>query len=1197
MKKKLLSLLMALCMVVTLLPVSTLATEPTESAEHLDFAQFLKAVEDAGYNYDGHDVTVRWSPSSACTDSRGPDKHTCIVENKQPDGNNAQRLQKPNAQYQIFSGASNLSISNVNFVFEPADFTLCMNSTWGGTATADAIRNAEFQLLNTGDVTFTNCTFDKVIVSPFNSTTKSTFTGCDFSNIYDSYAIKDIHSADTEITGCTFDHCGGAIYLEGSTAKNTITITGNAFTDIDTYAANNKIGTRGLIQFSANGDYTNAMIAISGNSSTGEAAVLRQLNYTVNMSKVAQIIAQGNNDFAGELFTANSNGENDQLPAETAFPKGMTVYDGKEYYATMQAALTNIHQAEARTLWCKPGTNLGTMTHGHVCYDLTVYGNGAYISGGERDFELDTYNTGHSGEKYLSNDVNLAIYNLNGAAVWGQRNSSHTLTIYMEGCQNMNRVYLSGITGTNNITLKNCTFDGTQSGGAQANSCTVYSNADGAIVVDNCSFSGVKIPVNLNHKANGTQIVTVTDCSFTNCGSAEGDAAKYAAPIRFVNSGSGTQNATVDHVTFTGTIGNNGDILIGDGRANEKSNDVTLTVTNTAANVQAQKPGYYDASGNVTDAALVSKTPVEKSATPVTITNKEEAFYVAKVGEKPYTSLQEAINEAADNATILILKDIELTGPVSAQKTLTFEGVTKSDGTKPVISNSNGGIISQSGEAVYTLKNLELQAAADGQWYVYHSANTLTIENCDFTMADGVSNTGNVVMGEGDPAARALIFRNNTITANSRAALTGVGNGSQITGNIIDLISEKYGNSNSRTSMISLTAKAGGAGVTITGNTFKNANRAIAVDNSTLEASQLTVQNNKFINVRYAFELSPTKNKDSGIYNLNKNYFEFQGVVSEPKVENADSAGSHFGEGENSTEYVPTGASQVQKNEYYTKPTMKDEDLNTYVPPVVDQGGSYEPSGDYLVSVDKATGGKVTVNPGRADKGDTVTITVRPDKGYELDSLTVTAKNGDTVKLTEKSNGKFTFKMPDSKVTVEAVFVKEDSEQPIVTLPFADVNKGDWFYDAVEYVYGNDLMNGTSATAFSPYLTTSRAMMLTMLARYDGVDTTTGSTWYEAGAVWAVAEGISDGTNLEADLTREQLVTMLWRYTGSPVVESDLSAYPDGGAVSDWAVNAMIWATQTGVITGNGAGALAPQGTATRAEVATILARFCAMER
>ena len=254
-------------------------------------------------------------------------------------------------------------------------------------------------------------------------------------------------------------------------------------------------------------------------------------------------------------------------------------------------------------------------------------------------------------------------------------------------------------------------------------------------------------------------------------------------------------------------------------------------------------------------------------------------------------------------------------------------------------------------------------------------------------------------------------------------------------------------------------------------------------------------------------------------------------------------------------------------------------------------GGSYEPSGDYVVSVDKTVGGKVTVNPGRADKGDTVTITVKPDKGYELDSLIVTAKDGGAVKLTEKSANKFTFKMPGSKVTVEAVFVKEETK-PVVTLPFADVNKGDWYYDAVEYVYENDLMNGTSATTFSPFVTTSRAMILTILARYDGVDTSTGSTWYEAGAVWAIAEGVSDGTNLEANLTREQLVTMLWRYAGSPVVESDLSGYPDSASVSDWAVNAMIWAVESGVITGNGAGALNPQGTATRAEVATILMRF-----
>ena len=253
-------------------------------------------------------------------------------------------------------------------------------------------------------------------------------------------------------------------------------------------------------------------------------------------------------------------------------------------------------------------------------------------------------------------------------------------------------------------------------------------------------------------------------------------------------------------------------------------------------------------------------------------------------------------------------------------------------------------------------------------------------------------------------------------------------------------------------------------------------------------------------------------------------------------------------------------------------------------------GGSSSSSGSYLVSVDKTTGGKVTVSPSRADKGDTVTITVKPDEGYVLDDLTVTTKNGSSVKLSYKGDNKYTFDMPGSQVTIEAAFVKEDSQT--IDLPFTDVAENDWYYGAVEYVYETGLMNGTSATAFSPSMTTSRAMILTMLARYAGVDTSTGSVWYEAGAAWAIANGVSDGTNLEASLTREQLVTMLWRYLGSPAAEGTLSTYPDSGSVSSWAVDAMVWAVNHGVITGNGAGQLNPLGTASRAEVATILMRF-----
>ena len=238
----------------------------------------------------------------------------------------------------------------------------------------------------------------------------------------------------------------------------------------------------------------------------------------------------------------------------------------------------------------------------------------------------------------------------------------------------------------------------------------------------------------------------------------------------------------------------------------------------------------------------------------------------------------------------------------------------------------------------------------------------------------------------------------------------------------------------------------------------------------------------------------------------------------------------------------------------------------------------------------RVEGGTVTAKKSYAEEGETFRFTVTPDEGYALDALSVTDSRGRELNLREEGDGEYSFKMPASRVTVEAAFRKE---APVSVWPFTDVDMDDWYYDAVKYVYENGLMNGTSANTFSPFVTTSRAMMLTILARYDGVDTSTGSTWYEAGAVWAIAKGVSDGTNLEANLTREQLVTMLWRYAGSPEVESDLSSYPDSASISDWAVNAMIWAVDNGIIIGNGVGALAPQGTATRAEVATILMRFC----
>ena len=248
----------------------------------------------------------------------------------------------------------------------------------------------------------------------------------------------------------------------------------------------------------------------------------------------------------------------------------------------------------------------------------------------------------------------------------------------------------------------------------------------------------------------------------------------------------------------------------------------------------------------------------------------------------------------------------------------------------------------------------------------------------------------------------------------------------------------------------------------------------------------------------------------------------------------------------------------------------------------------------YAVSAPSAKNGDVTVSPKNAAKGDTVTITVTPDSGYKVDKVTVTNANGNTITVTDKGNGKYTFTMPASKVTITPTFVKI-AQQP-TGKTFSDVAKSDWFADAVAYVTDKGLMSGTGSDKFAPSATTTRAMLMTVLARYAGEDTTGGATWYEKSMEWAKAKGVSDGTNPNADITREQLVTMLYRYAGSPAVNGSLSDFSDAASVSSYAVNAMQWAVANGIVNGSNS-KLNPQNNATRAQVAAILMRFCQMSK
>lgn len=499
--------------------------------------------------------------------------------------------------------------------------------------------------------------------------------------------------------------------------------------------------------------------SVNGNDSAdpqdGDGAV------TPAATNVAKV---GNTEYAtleAAIAALGSSSYTLELLDETAWDLATPVYwaAGSEsgYAATLAEALTAAYKAnaDAITIVCRPGADVGELTHGHVADDITIYGNNAYISGGECDLEVDTYtfsrDTGKqvtSGGAYLEKDITITAYELDNLGVWGERHTSHKVTVDLTDCDStdgitVQRVYISGTTGVNDITLTGCDF------GTKATS--VYSNADGAVVIDNCSFTGAQVPVNFNHKANGTQTVAVQNSTFTNYGD-NGDWKQFAAPVRFVNSGSGTMDTNVNTCTFTDTVGSNGDILLGDGREGQKSNDVALTVESTEATVQAQQPGYYGKDGT-TDASKQGTKNVaagDKLTTSVTqLMPSETTTYVAEVKGVKYETLQAAIDAAARNATVTMLADTRENVTISTNYlTLDLNGHTLNGGTvagQPALTVQSRVTVKDSSEAKTGTIKREDTAANSGASSHYvidvQGAGWLTFESGKVTNNSG-NNSG-----------------------------------------------------------------------------------------------------------------------------------------------------------------------------------------------------------------------------------------------------------------------------------------------------------------------------------------------------------------------------------------------------------------------------------------------------------------------
>ena len=196
-----------------------------------------------------------------------------------------------------------------------------------------------------------------------------------------------------------------------------------------------------------------------------------------------------------------------------------------------------------------------------------------------------------------------------------------------------------------------------------------------------------------------------------------------------------------------------------------------------------------------------------------------------------------------------------------------------------------------------------------------------------------------------------------------------------------------------------------------------------------------------------------------------------------------------------------------------------------------------------------------------------------------------------------------------SSVTFNAVWVRhpdtpyvpepEEPEEPEVpAFPFYDVPASAWYYTAVKYVYDNKLMDGVDTYVFAPNDTLTRAMVWTIIARMSGVDTTGGNSWYAKAQEWVITNGISDGENPTAAITRQELVTMLYRYAQikgydvSVGESTNILSYIDATSISEYAMSAFQWACGSGLTEGDENGALTPLATATRAQAAAMIMRF-----
>lgn len=604
----------------------------------------------------------------------------------------------------------------------------------------------------------------------------------------------------------------------------------------------------------------------------------------------------------------------------------------------------------------------------------------------------------------------------------------------------------------------------------------------------------------------------------------------------------------------------------------------------------------------------------------------EQTSSAAEINGTPYDTLEAAIAAAEENDVIQLLRDVELdaTGLANSQSALTISRSVTLDGgghrlfakegTFAVTGDNGGGpsLVNVQDGAAVTLRDITLDggSAAKHGLNVYHagtlSLENVTISNCRWyalvvnnteLSVNGLTTSGNQWGINIDQGSRVTLSNAEIVEGDSVVFEGQDGSGSLTveSGSFQNIKTQGASTGGTLTingGTIASVSNEAGADVAITGGTVTG-----QVSNS--GSGSISVTGGSFTTADVEAFVDPDQ---TVILTLDPAGGSCQ--VKTLAVASGAAVGTlpvPVREGHRFTGWstAASGGTAV------TEDTTFDAAATLYAQWEQESSSgdsdSGDTDGDYLITVDRVSGGTLRVNPGRADKGDTVTITVTPKSGYELKKLTVTDSRGDAVETRSAGEGRYTFVMPGSRVSVSASFARAEEPEK---LPFTDVSNSAYYYDAVLWAAEEGITSGVTGSTFAPGRGCTRAQLVTFLWRANGspepasrenpfTDVSSSAYYYDA-VLWAVEKGITTGVTgstfaPDALCTRGQAAVLLWRANGAPQVSQE---HPFRDVAEDaYYEDAVSWAVHGGVTQGTTGSTFAPDETCTRAQIVTFLYR------